>query len=350
MGKKIYKTYRQLINILRQRGVVIKKGSVGSRVVSILEKENYYNVVNGYKKLFIDIKATSTSDEVYKVGVTFDEMYSLYQFDRELRHIYLKYLLKLETHFKTVVAHVFSKEYGHDNYLKVENFHNTASLDTSVLKRIAAQNKLDFAKDIVEIYRISTEENIAHITRLIGDIQQEIARQLNKHNDMVSHYMTHHGYIPLWVLVNVLTFGKVTMFFLNMKEPEKISIATQFKMQYRELHKYMTMLGFARNKCAHDERFYDIRFSQRLHTKSITNFSVLSLPRDKSGSYTKGTCDAYAITIIFKRLLSKQDFNEYYSLMETAIKKLTKNLKTISVFDVLDVMGFTQNWRDIKNL
>jgi len=348
MEKKIYKTYRQLISILRDRGVVIRKGSVGSRVAGILEKENYYNVVNGYKRLFIDKRATS--EEVYKAGVTFDEMYSLYLFDRELRHIYLKYLLKLETHFKTAVANVFSKKYGHDNYLKLENFHATASSDTTALKRIAAHKKLDYTKDFAEITRISAEENIANVTHLIGDIQQEIARQLNKHNDMISHYMTYHGYIPLWVLVNVLTFGKVTMFFLNMKEPEKIDIATQFKMQYRELHKYMTMLGFARNKCAHDERFYDIRFSQRLHTKSIPNFAALNLPGDKSGSYVKGTCDAYAIAIIFKRLLSKQDFNEYFSLMEKAIKKLTKNLKTISALDVLDVMGFTQNWKDIKNI
>jgi len=49
---------------------------------------------------------------------------------------------------------------------------------------------------------------------------------------MVSHYMTHHGYIPMWVLVNVLTFGKVTTFFLNMKEAEKVDIARQFNLQY----------------------------------------------------------------------------------------------------------------------
>jgi len=188
-------------------------------------------VVNGYKSLFIDRVATPTSDEVYKAGVTFDEIYALYQFDRELRHVFLKYLLKIETHFKTEVAHVFSREYGHDNYLKLESFHNTAS-DLSALKRIAAQKKLSMTKDIDEIKRISAGENIADVTRLIGDIQQEIARQLRKRNEMVSHYMTHHGYIPMWVLVNVLTFGKVTTFFLNMKEAEKVDIARQFNLQY----------------------------------------------------------------------------------------------------------------------
>lgn len=350
MKKKIFKSYRQILSILRSRGVDIKKGSAGSRAIKVIEKENYYNVVNGYKSLFIQTPATTTSDEAYKPGVTFDEIYALYDFDRELRIIYLKYLLKLENHFKTVVSHIFSQEYGFDNYLKLANFYCGPSVENNVIKRIAAQNKLDINKDRNLIDKLSTAENVANVTRLIGDIQQEIARQLNKHHEMVSHYMTIHGYIPLWVLVNVLTFGKVTTFYLNMKETDKIKVAKQFGVPYKELHKYMDMLGFARNKCAHDERFFNIRFTKYLHAKSIPNFSVLSLPRDKSGTYIKGTADAYAIAIIFRRLLSKTDFNEFKSAMESIIKKLSKQLHTIPVDDVLSVMGYTSSWRNITKL
>lgn len=52
MPDKEYKTYRQLISILRSRGMDIKKGSQGSRAMEILEQENFYNVINGYKDLF----------------------------------------------------------------------------------------------------------------------------------------------------------------------------------------------------------------------------------------------------------------------------------------------------------
>ena len=58
----------------------------------ILECENYYNVINGYKEPFLASEATATADEVYKTGTTFDEVYALYNFDRELRNIYLKFL------------------------------------------------------------------------------------------------------------------------------------------------------------------------------------------------------------------------------------------------------------------
>lgn len=70
-----------------------------------MEKENYYNVINGYKELFIDRPATTYNKEVYKSGTKFDEIFALYSFDREIRIIYLKYILKIENHFKTVVAH-----------------------------------------------------------------------------------------------------------------------------------------------------------------------------------------------------------------------------------------------------
>lgn len=86
MAEKTYKSYRQQLNILRSRGMDIGRGSQDSRVMRILESENYYNIINGYKELFLDSKATAASDEVYKAGTSFDEVYALYSFDREVRN------------------------------------------------------------------------------------------------------------------------------------------------------------------------------------------------------------------------------------------------------------------------
>ena len=40
MANKSYKSYRQQLNILRSRGMVIGKGSQGSRVMHILARES----------------------------------------------------------------------------------------------------------------------------------------------------------------------------------------------------------------------------------------------------------------------------------------------------------------------
>ena len=348
MPDKNYKTYRQLLTILRSRGMEISKGSQGSRVMRILEKENYYNVINGYKDLFLDY--SSVSKEQYKAGTTFDEVYALYNFDREVRHIYLKYLLKVENSFKTVLAHEFSSLYGHDNYMKLDNFHIGPTTEKRVLKRIATSNKLDINNDLHQILKISAEENIASVIKLIGDIQQEIARQMSKHHQVVTHYMSEYGYIPLWVLVNVLTFGKITMFYNLMIQKDKMEVAKKFGIPYDELHKYMDMCSLARNKCAHDERFFDIKFRRSLRTKSIARFNTLGLMRDASGSYSSGTNDAYAIAIIFAMILSKSDTKEFVSAMKTSFNKLSKQIHTININDVMRIMGYPSTWDNIVGL
>lgn len=186
--------------------------------------------------------------------------------------------------------------------------------------------------------------------KLIGDIQQEIARQMTKHHQVITHYMTEHGYIPLWVLVNVLTFGKIENFYKNMKPADRIIISKQFSLQPDELAKFMHMLALARNKCAHDERFFDMKFRERIHTKSIKNFSVLGITRSKDGSYPHGTNDTYALAIMFALLLSKSDLNDFISSIKSIFGKLQKQLHTISINDVMSVMGYEMNWSNLSNL
>lgn len=317
MIDKAYHTVDQLIEILRGRGMVIEDGPQRDTAMRILETENYYNIVNGYKDLFLQVPVTS--EERYLKGTSFEELYALYQFDRDVRHIYLKYLLKVENAFKSVLAHEFSALYGHDNYLKLENFDNVS-------------------------------ENIGPIIKLFGDIQQETARQMSKHHQAVTHYLSEYGYIPLWVLVNVLTFGKVTMFYKLMKPQDKQSIARKFHVDEKELHKYMNLCGLARNQCAHDERFFDLKFRWHLHTRSIGNFSCLELARDKSGSYPSGTNDVYAIGIVFARLLGTADTTEFIASMSAAFSELEKQLHTISSKDVMRIMGYPDTWKRLQQL
>lgn len=48
MSDKVYKTHKQQLKILRSRGMNIAKGAQGSKAMRVLERENYYSVINGY--------------------------------------------------------------------------------------------------------------------------------------------------------------------------------------------------------------------------------------------------------------------------------------------------------------
>ena len=106
---KVFKTIEDQIKILRSRGL-----RVDSRHKTILLHENYYNIINGYKKPFL---ASCGPNETYLRGTSFKEIIALYEFDRSLRYITLRRLLKMETHIKSVVAYVFSKYHGYDHKL-----------------------------------------------------------------------------------------------------------------------------------------------------------------------------------------------------------------------------------------
>lgn len=79
----------------------------------ILEKENYYSLINGYKDLFlqVDAKGDPQLPEKYKNGTTFDEIYKLFCFDRDLRNTLLEYLLKFESNIKSKISYRFSEKY-----------------------------------------------------------------------------------------------------------------------------------------------------------------------------------------------------------------------------------------------
>ena len=112
MPNKVYKTHKQQLKILRSRGMNINKGAQGSKTIRILERENYYSIINGYKEPFIQ---SGITPESFISGTCFDELYSVFCFDRNVRLIYLKYILKAEHQIKAVIAHEFSKLYGYDN-------------------------------------------------------------------------------------------------------------------------------------------------------------------------------------------------------------------------------------------
>ena len=75
MGKPFLTIQRQ-IELLEPRGVKTDDASG-----SILLREGYYSVVNGYKDPFIDRGATAAAgDDRYKEGITLTAIYDLFFF------------------------------------------------------------------------------------------------------------------------------------------------------------------------------------------------------------------------------------------------------------------------------
>ena len=264
------------------------------------------------------------------IQTKFEEIYALYLFDRELRNIFIRYILEIENNVKSVLAHEFSRKYGYDNYLKVANF------DTSIKPG----------------ERKTKAQKVGEISDLISNLQHEVARQLSKNNSMVSHYMLNYGYIPLWVLVNTLTIGTISVFYSHLEQQDQNNIGRFFSLKPDELKTILQVLTLYRNACAHDERLYNLKSMNRNmrpnNIKALPIHATLGIPKNTGNNYMAGVNDLFAIVLIFKTMLSKAAFAAFYGSLDALMQKLSTKLMTISISRIEADMGFVPNWHDVK--
>lgn len=325
---KVYSSTYDQIRILRSRGMIITDVDSAMRIINL---ENYYNLINGYKQPFIDTTYLG-SDERYLPGTKFEEIYSLYLFDRELRNLFIRYILELENNVKSVLAHDFSGKYGHENYLKILNF------DTSVKKW----------------EKMTTAQKIGAVSSLISSLQHEIARQLSKNNPMISHYMLEYGYVPLWVLVNTLSLGTISIFYSYLNQKDQNDIGRHFLLKPEEMHSFLQVLTIYRNACAHDERLYSLKAlrnnMQPNRIRTLPLHGKLGIPVDSGNNPLYGKNDLFAIVIIFKIMLCQKAFDSFFVSLKKLMEELDSNLCTISLQAIKREMGFPPNWMDIKTI
>ena len=112
MKTKDFKTLDEQIEILKNRGLVINDVE---KTESLLLSENYF-FINGYRHIFLK----SHKDSNFIKGTTFEELYAVFQFDRNFRNILFKNLLIVENNLKSIISYRLSKKYGvkEKDYLK----------------------------------------------------------------------------------------------------------------------------------------------------------------------------------------------------------------------------------------
>lgn len=313
MEEKTFKTLDELVDLLIERGIDIQDASSRNYAKQVLEKHGYYNLINGYNKLFLD----SESDTVkYRPGTTMNEINALYQFDRVLRDIFFRYILEAETHIKSLISYYFSESHGHKNYLVYTNF-NTSLRDSE-----------------------------SKITSLIAEIQKQIA--CHSHDPSISHYLRIHGYIPLWVLNNILTLGTISKFYSLMLPSERQDVSRCFHIMDNELENALSYISVVRNFCAHGNRLYCFRTRKPLSTTPY--HEQLSIEQNEDGEYLKGKRDLFACLIALKRLLSNNDYKRMSKEIYRAIGTLDKKLCVLTQDEILNEMGFPQDWRALNSL
>lgn len=308
MNKKEFRTLDEQVNIMINKGLIINDKE---KAKDILFRENYF-FINGYRTLFY------TKDRVFIEGTTFDELYSLFLFDRNLRNIIFKYILVFENNIKSIISYQLSKKYGYKekDYLSIKNFN----------------------QDLKERRRVED---------VINKMKRQIRINGDKHT-ATFHYITKYHYIPLWILVKVLSFGLINELFGILKEEDQDEIATYYKIDREDLKVYLSLLSNYRNLCAHE----DILFEHKTQTYIGNTYyhEKFNLPKNDLGEYTKGKNDLFALIIILKQVLQADRFKEMMAEINRCFDIFDLNVNTINLSKLLNRMGFPENYMDIIDI
>lgn len=304
---KPFLTYeQQLIKLRDEKHIVITDET---ETLCKLQQVGYYSLVSGYKHLF-----RIPAQKIYKNGTAFEELVSLYEFDEALRELFLHYLLHIERHIRSLLSYYFTEKYG----------------------------------EAQSAYLLKTNYNYVRkhqqgIDRLVYELQK--LTLTTQHSYIAYQRNTYHN-VPLWVLVNALTFGTLSKMYFFFPFDLQSKVSKNFAhVNEKQLGQFLTVMTKFRNVCAHNERLFSYRAKDAIPDMEL--HSKLGISKECS-LYQCGKSDLFAVVIAFRYLLPKQEFLEFKRALTIQIDSFLKSTTHISEEELLRAMGFPANWKKIS--
>lgn len=213
--------FQAQINQLKSQGMVVEDDQVAE---DVLRKTNYYRFT-GYALQFR--VAPNQSD--YIPGTSFNNIHNIYLFDEALRDICRRYIEIAEVYYRTQISYGFSMAKctvpPYDQHYHDIHFYNK-----------------DGHKEVMENFK--KEKNYYKDSLIV------------KH-----HKSKYNGKLPLWAMVELMSFSNLSKLYSSMYLSEKSSIAAAVGTGHNVLENHLHCLSVLRNKCAHAARLYNTRFA-----------------------------------------------------------------------------------------
>lgn len=281
------KTFDGQIALLRERGLTIDDEE---HARNILSRVNYYRLINAYSLGLYDCSPGVPAKSKYKSGVSLHQLYDIYQFDTKLRHILFELIEHFELEFRTRLAYYLSHKYCATAYLRPEIYQSEEYFNSF---------KSDFER----------EKAVQHKSLLV------------KHHDE-----NYDGHLPVWAMVEIVTFGTLSKLYKNLNKEAQKDIAKEYGVDSIYLISWLNSFVLVRNACAHYGRLYNWRLTSppRLFNdlKGIANTRIFSV-----------------IYLLFKVIDEPTlTYSTYLRLKSAIVTHSSVNLFLI---------GFPNNWEDL---
>ena len=219
---KVFFSYQQQIEkLVKEKDLLIADEEYAKEM---LKRYSYYSLISGYKDIF-----KNTTTKTYKKGTRFEDIVNLYEFDASLRELFLKYLLRVEWEIKSLISYHFCEKFGENQvaYLNINNYNTSGKNRTGVQKLVNVLNRYTSRP---------TDYNY------------------------INHAQNKYHNVPLWVLVNALTFGNMSKMYFYLPFDIQTKIAKNYPfVNEMQLAKLLAVTAQFRNICAHGGVYIHIK-------------------------------------------------------------------------------------------
>jgi abortive infection bacteriophage resistance protein len=294
---KIFKNIEEQIALLsNDKGLIIDDVEYAKNCLSEL---NYYRL-SGYSLTL------RKNDHFYKDS-KFSDIMQIYNFDREIKILLLGYLENVEISLRTHIAYELGQQdnvsSGTISYMKKDNYISNC-----------------------------------HYNRFMETITREISN--NRDEAFVKHHQRKYdGVLPIWAMVETLSFGKSSMLFASLNNDLKKQICDKYYygIRYTVIENFLEGLVVLRNICAHHSRLYNRGLPHK------PNFSNWEISYFEKQSYER---ESIGNKLFFRLLVLIRLSPDRLGISNTIINDIC-NLKEKYPFVDLKHYGFTKNWKNI---
>ncbi len=267
------------------------------RALQILSDVNYYRL-SAYGLGLME----EDNPEQFIEGVTLESIYRLYQFDGKLRTLLYKAIEFLEVQLRTQIAYYIAMNYGAEGYIDANNFE----------------------------YKVLQSGVVVHDS-IIEHFNNERNRQKNL--PIVKHHEEkYEGHYPVWVALELFTFGNLVSLYSIMKPDDRKAIAKQYGVDYEYLKSWVLSLVEMRNICAHYGRIYNMPLKQK--------------PRlyKEYRQYQTTVTRLFPLIIAMKKMFNGRD--EWFTFSNGLSDLLSEYVDDVQ----LSFIAFPKNWRDVLEI
>jgi abortive infection bacteriophage resistance protein len=218
MGRRATTLDEQLI-LLRSRGMILDLSE--EKTKEILADIGYYRLGYYWHPFEIDTAHN------FALGTKFSTIIYLYYLDADLRNVLIRYINRVEIHFRTKVVYLASNFYPH----LPAWFSNNNLIKCGFISKL----KLLYTKEFIKKNKV-----------------------LRKHHQK---YSLDH-YAPAWKTLELLTFGEILYLYRNIVDDRLRSEISQ-SFGIKSLSKFESLIDsvrFLRNASAHGNVLFDYQF------------------------------------------------------------------------------------------